>query len=557
MSQSRFRRPTFWLLAALLLIAAILRVRALDFGLPHTQTRPDETAIIDPVRTLLSGHLPHFYDYPWLFLWIVSLAYLGYFAWGAMAGTFHSLNEMLASWPVHWQPFFLIPRVISATVGTLSILVIYRLGRQLRDEATGIVSALFLTFAFMHARNSHFGTTDVTMTCLIILAVTLLLDAHRTRSHKRFAAAGLVAGLAAATKYNAVVLVVPMLASHALTVYESPGRRREALLDTRILYFGGAFALAFLIGVPFVILDRASFLKGMADLADALRVGDTRLDQSNGWWHHLDFSLRYGIGLPLLVTGLVGAVAMAWLEPRVALLFLSFPVVYYLIAGSFRLLFFRYAMPVVPFLCVTAAYLVCRAAAWLASRLSAPVGQRTVFRTATALFAIAIVWSSAIRIWAFNDLLGREDNRVVVARWFFEHVPPGSSVLQSGSRYGLVQFWDRQFAYREWRWDGRNEMFLLNGRHTEPSDRPEWIIVQHSPLPSATQPIVKQFLKEDYTLVADFKAFSEADDLVFEQQDAFFVPYSGFDHVVRPGPNFSVYKRGHADLRPAAESVGP
>jgi hypothetical protein len=68
---------------------------------------------------------------------------------------------------------------------------------------------------------------------------------------------------------------------------------------------------------------------------------------------------------------------------------------------------------------------------------------------------------------------------------------------------------------------------------------------------------VKQFLKEDYTFVADFKAFSEADDLVFEKQDAFFVPYSGFDHVVRPGPNFSVYKRGYADLRPAAQSVGP
>ena len=29
----------------------------------------------------------------------------------------------------------------------------------------------------------------------------------------------------------------------------------------------------------------------------------------------------------------------------------------------------------------------------------------------------------------------------------------------------------------------------------------------------------------------------------YDQQDAFFVPYDGFDGVTRPGPNFTVYKR--------------
>src|SRR5258707_1255592 len=161
---SQFRRPPFWLLAGLLALAAFVRFRAIGFGLPYTQARPDETAIIDPVRTLLSGHLPHFYDYPWLFLSIVAIAYLGYFVWGAASGTFHSLREMLASWPVHWEPFFLIPRFISASAGTLCVLVVFKLGRLLRDDTTGVVSALFMTFAFLHVRSSHDGTTDFTMT---------------------------------------------------------------------------------------------------------------------------------------------------------------------------------------------------------------------------------------------------------------------------------------------------------------------------------------------------------------------------------------------------------
>jgi hypothetical protein len=541
---SQFRRPTFWLLAGLLAVAAVVRFRAIQFGLPYTQARPDETAIIDPVRVLLSGHLPHFYDYPWLFLWIVALAYVGYFLWGAASGTFHSMSDMLASWPVHWEPFFLIPRMISAVAGTLSVLIVYRLGRQVRDTPTAIVSALFFTFAFMHVRGSHFGTTDVVLTGLIVAAIALLLDAHRTRRRRLFLAAGLVAGLAAATKYNAVMLAVPMIVSHLLNVWDSPGHRRDAWLDAGILYFTVPFALAFAIGVPFVVLDRGPFLDAMRELAHALRVGDVRMDLGNGWLYHLTFSLRYGMGIPLLVTGLVGSAALLWMEPRTGMLLLSFPLAYYVVAGGIRLLFVRYAMPIVPFLCVTAAYLVCVSTSWIVSRVWPRAGRGPVLSGALAgALALVLVWSSVIRVWAFDRIMNTTDNRVVVAQWFFDHVPPGQSVLQAGSRYGLVQFWDRRFPYKEWRWDGVRQIFIMDGtRRFSKSDRPDWIIIQDSPLPSATQAIVKEVMSDGYVRAAEFPAFSPSDDLVYDQQDAFYVPLAGLAHVVRPGPNFSVYK---------------
>jgi dolichyl-phosphate-mannose-protein mannosyltransferase len=545
MNRSPFRRPTVWLLAGLLALAALVRFRGIGFGLPYTQARPDETAIIDPVRVLLSGHLPHFYDYPWLFLWIVAIGYVGYFLWGAATGTFQSMSAMLASWPVHWEPFFLIPRVISAVAGTLSVLIVFRLGRQVRDDATAIVSALFFTFVSMHVRGSHFGTTDVVMTGLIVAAVVLLIDAHRTRRRSRFLAAGLVAGLAAATKYNAVLLGVPMLVSHALNVWDSPpSHRHEAWLDPGILYFSIPFAFAFAIGVPFVLLDRGPFLDAMRELTHALRVGNLRMDLGNGWLYHLTFSFRYGMGVPLLAAGLAGAVLLLWREARTGLLLLSFPLAYYAVAGSIRLLFVRYAMPIVPFLCVTAAYLVCCSATWIAARASRSREQlKPVSAVVAAVLAVAIVWPSAVDVWGFDRIIHATDNRVVVAQWFFDHVPSGDTVLQSGSRYGLVQFWDRRFRYKEWRWDGVREMFILDGtKRFSKAERPDWIIVQDSPLPSTTQPIVKEVMIDGYVRVAEFPAFSPSEELVYDQQDAFYVPLAGFDHVVRPGPNFSVYK---------------
>jgi hypothetical protein len=156
------------------------------------------------------------------------------------------------------------------------------------------------------------------------------------------------------------------------------------------------------------------------------------------------------------------------------------------------------------------------------------------------------------RVWAFDRIMSATDNRVVVAQWFFDHVPPGQSVLQTGSRYGLVQFWDRRFPYKEWRWDGVRQIFMMDGsKRFSKSDRPDWIIVQESPLPNTTQAIVKEMMETGYVRAAEFPAFSPSDDLVYDQQDAFYVPLAGLAHVVRPGPNFSVYKR-EATIDPRA-----
>src|SRR5262245_35519748 len=118
---SRLSSVTIALLA-IVMAGAVARFWGLAFGLPHTQARPDETFVIETARDLLSGHVTHwFYDYPWLYMWMLSVLYVGYFLWGAAQGTFHSLADMVASWPTHWEPFFLISRALSACFGTATI----------------------------------------------------------------------------------------------------------------------------------------------------------------------------------------------------------------------------------------------------------------------------------------------------------------------------------------------------------------------------------------------------------------------------------------------------
>jgi 4-amino-4-deoxy-L-arabinose transferase-like glycosyltransferase len=521
-------------LLALMLVGAAVRLWALGFGLPHSQARPDESMIIDVVRAFLSGRFnPPFYDYPWLYMYMAAAVQVARAAWGQVTGQFASLSALVASWPAEYEPFFLANRLLSAVFGTLGIAVAYVIGTRVHGRAAGLVSAFFLAVCFLHVRDSHYGTTDVTMTFFVLLAVALLLRAEQEQRLPVWAGVGVAAGLAAGTKYHALPLVVPIVVAQAISLLRrsaEPSRVRWPIVTA-----GVPFAIVFLLCAPFIYLDWQRFADAMGLLQDWMRAGQTPgSDLGNGWWYHLRLSLRYGLGLPMLVGGLAGAVLVFRRSPMTGLLLLSYPAAYYAVAGASRGMFFRYALPVAPFLCVTAAVAVVDAARFATRgrpRASVPVV------TAAALL---VAGPSMVSVWHFDRVMAETDNRVLVSRWVEDHVPEGSSILQSGSQYGYAQL--SREKYRLWTWDKERLRFVHRG---EPAmGRPDWILLQEPPWPGSTQPIVFEFLRSGYQLAWAFPAFDpRARGNVYDTQDAFFVPYAGFRGVERPGPNFKAYRR--------------
>jgi len=522
-------RLVAWALGGIFVLALAVRVWGLDFGLPHTQARPDETFIIGLVLALYSGNaLPQYYDYPWFFVWLSAIASLTYYVWGLATGAFGSLAEMAASYELRWAPFFMINRALSAFFGAATIPVLYALGSRLRDRTTGLVAAFLLALTHIHAQNSHFGTTDSAMVFFIMLSIALLLRAHETERARDFVAAGIVGGLAAATKYNAVVLAIPMTLSQVLLIIDSPGHRLRALRDPRTLLLGVPCLLAFLVGIPFVFYDYQGFRVAMDLLAGSMATGHPELGLDSGWVHHFKLSLRYGMGGPLLASGLIGAAVLLVTDKRRGLLFLAFPIAYYVIAGRSLNQFYRYVLPVVPFLCVTAAYLVSVLAERVTRSVASPIESRRRAAVVSAVLAVAIVTPSAINVWHFDRIMSQTDNRVVVANWVAQFVPEGDSIAQSGSHYGHAQIND--------------SIWRMVGGH--PAEPPQWILLQESPLPSDNQAEILALIDSgQYDLAWQFTAVTlDRGERIYDLQDAFFVPFAGFDGVTRPGPNFTLYR---------------
>ena len=159
-----------------MLVAAAVRVCGLGFGLPYANARVDETAVAGPAVQFLSGALrPPNFMYPTGLLYAVAILYVIWFAINRPFGTYATLAAFAESRRQSLAPFFYLSRGLSAAMGTLTVWWVFAIARRLFDETIAIAAALFISLAYLHVRDSHFGTLDVSMTALVVLSVLMIL----------------------------------------------------------------------------------------------------------------------------------------------------------------------------------------------------------------------------------------------------------------------------------------------------------------------------------------------------------------------------------------------
>jgi Dolichyl-phosphate-mannose-protein mannosyltransferase len=518
--------PELWLLLA---VAAAVRFYGLRFGMPHVWARPDELVVADVAQAFLTGNLnPRFWDYPTLFMYGLALLDYAYYVFGRAMGWFHSVPHFLALWRVQWTPLFMIARTVSAVAGTMTVAVVYQIAARLFDRLTAAIAALFLALAFLHVRDSHFGVTDVTMVFLVMLSTMCLVTGALENRTAPFALAGALAGAAASVKYNAVLMFAPLATA---VLVASPVRDRA----WRIGLFAMFFVAAFFAGSPYAAIDWPAFLRGLS--GQSAHIGTPHgIDLGSGGIYHLVFSLRYGLGLPLLTAGLAGGVWLLQRDWRKAVLLATFPPVYYLVLVPTRSVFVRYSIPLVPFLSVSAAYATVEAARAIAR-------SRSVSVASIALpMALLVVAPSAASVGQLDRLFAARDSRLLIADWIRANIKAGSSVYIAGNIVvqPIVEIGPRQ-SRRFWT---HRDGWSFDEERRPVTGTPEWLVIPETGVPQFNYcpPPVRELARQRYDVVYVINAM-ELDGNLFDRQDAFFYPYAGFRGARRGGPNYVVYAR--------------
>ena len=406
-------------------IALALRLWGIRFGLPYTY-HIDEPFFISGALNLGTGIVGKQDAVPGL-VNILFGEYGTFYVVGRMLKLFSSLSSFEQFYRSDPTAFYLLGRLTSALLGALTTLTVFGLGKQIFDHRVGLVGAVLLAGAFLHVRDSHYAVPDVTATFLVATSVLAAVMTLKKNSTLYLLISAGLGGIALATKWTMWPVVVPSgLAVYYLAQQRTPERtvgnwlRLAILAGLMFLISFGLFSFEIFVN-PTAYLDYAR-----TEIANGAQGGFSiwQVDNLPGWIFYLK-TLGYGTGWALLAFatgGAVGLIVAAFRRRESTLItFLVFPLVYLLFMGSTRHYFARYALPLIPFLALSAAW----AADRLAVRLSAkPTGQSAALAGLTLLMVIQpLVYSLR-----YDQLMTRVDTRTQAKQWIEANLPVGAKI---------------------------------------------------------------------------------------------------------------------------------
>jgi len=277
-----FENPVVQLISVLLLFAVLSFSKLGTTGLAvwddgyYAQKAKEILLSGDWINIHYNGN-PKF-DNPPLFMWFQALSYK---IWG--------INEYAAKFP-------------SAVFGTLSILLLYLFGSELKDKNYGFLSALILALTQPFVRYSRRGMIDVTLTFFVLAA--LYFAWKGTAKDKRwFFLWALACGMS--------ILLKSVLGGFPLIIvicWLILNKQREVLFSWEFIL---SIVLIFIIGGWWYLIEIIKWGQQFINLHFGWLIwarGFIRQEDSGHWWEHLsylrDLLKYYWPWLPLAVLGL-------------------------------------------------------------------------------------------------------------------------------------------------------------------------------------------------------------------------------------------------------------
>ncbi len=493
-------------LGGAIVLAVVLRAIGLTWGFPHS-LNVDEAHVVYlasqlTARFQASGSLdPQASSYGALPLYLLALA--------------TGLAEQALLWlksflpiPFDSAPMLYVGRLLSLLASTATVVLTAALAGRLFGRGVAWLSALLLAVSLLPVREAHFATVDSLLVAGSALTLWLGVGIAQRGAWRDYLATGLALALAMATKIGAVVLLAPILVAHLSAVWAPP--RQLTRHWARLLALGLTAVAVWLLLNPYALLDPAGYFdldrndsvrtQGLVVRGDLPVLYTLQFEGTRPYLYALTNWLPWGLGVPLEAAAVLGVGYSAWrvVRPRTGgglspqgvtpgwfadAYLLAWLLAYFMTTGGWYAKFIRYALPLIPVLCLLAGRLL--ADAWTRA------GARG--RWAVALAAGAVALSSLAYTAGYVGLYVQPDTRLAAAAWIRANIPAGASVLvekdegifmhEAGELYGLDD--------RNWRvWNPYQIDGVASARYQAP------------PVSEAqTRAYLQQLLTTDYVIV--------------------------------------------------------
>lgn len=313
-------------LGSLLAVVGAFWVSNLRQGLPYLH-HPDEPTNLRVVNQMVIKRdtNPHFFNYPSLFLYVQTAVHPEgpLLAWLGEAEAPPQV-QVMGSARSDYVGSVVLHRLVTVAFGLLAVVAAYAATRVLTDDTVGSLGAAALVATSLTLTASARAVTpDVMATALV--TCTLWASAHvlRRGGWRPLALSGLLVGLSASTKYNALaVLAVPGM---ALLV----GAPRRLRLGRRVghgLLLATTTVAGFLLTTPYSVLAWKEFRSDVRFEMRHYATGHEGMEGNAARWYLSHLLTREAVVSALAAAGL--AILLRHRRYGVAAVVMAFPVVY-------------------------------------------------------------------------------------------------------------------------------------------------------------------------------------------------------------------------------------
>jgi hypothetical protein len=406
---------------ALLVVSLLLRLWGIKQGLPYSYNADEATHFVPPAIGFLSQDLnPHYFLNP------PAYSYLLYIVFELWFGSADAIRTAYTSDPT---AVFVVARVVAALLGTVAVWLTYLAGARLFDRLAGLLASAIMAFAFLPVFYSHLALNDVPTLAPVALSLYGIAGVLRRGRTRDYVIAGIGIGLAGATKYTGLIMLVCLLAAAVCDGAGGSGRaaaRRCGLALVLAL-------LSFLAANPYAALDPSSFFSGVSQQAsEAAGTEPVKLGSNpgSGIYYYL-WTFTWGLGWGPALAAVGGAVLLV-VRRRIAtaLVLLPAPIVFIIFMGDQQRFFGRWLMPIFPIVAVLGAYGAIELGRAL-SRLRGPAPGRRVVPAvlAGAIIAVLLLGQSIVADIHNDAVLSRPDTRNIARAWMVHHIPAGAKIV--------------------------------------------------------------------------------------------------------------------------------
>lgn len=487
---------------------------------------------------ILHGVLnPHFADWPHLYFYVAA-------AWLAPFRLVGLVSDQASG--------YLGVRVLDALLGSLTVLLVFEFGRRAYGWLAGFFGAAALAVAFLHVRDSHFGTLDVPLSLACAGALYLAYRTLEWRGVRPLLINGITLGVAASLKYNGALIFAGIAAAQTLRARAEGIEWRRLLARLTLVGVVGVVTLA--LTSPFLVLDPGMTQHGLGYIFQHLG----RATAPAIGWVQLSRALWYGIDPVLVLLAIIGVAYAAWRRQPADLVVLTFLLAYFLLIGAGRSVFLRYADPMIPLLLLLAG----RALAAFVQLAGRGRARQLALGVALVLITVAPL-AHDLR---FDLLIQQTDTRTLAFDWLAQHVPAGGkaavpymagpshdqAMIDSGEHsHGatdpyVASFLDSrletQYSIRELTRDDLQLTSLESFRR----EGIAYVVLGYETPGTGCGVLspLEQALRAQGPPLASFSPTIGCPDSVFDPIDTYYVPLAGYGGWVRPGPQIRIYGLG-------------